>query len=81
MVSMISLMGQSRITISNDHMNGMPCIRGLRVTVSAILGQLASGRSHDEILHDFPYLDSEDIIAALEFAAKITSGHELSLPA
>ncbi|MEK7410257.1 MAG: DUF433 domain-containing protein, partial [Actinomycetota bacterium] len=53
---MISLMGQSRITISNDHMDGMPCIRGLRVTVSSILGQLAGGRSHDEILQDYPYL-------------------------
>ncbi len=78
---MIFLMGQSRITISHDHMDGMPCIRGLRVTVSSILGQLAGGRTHDEILQDYPYLSSEDIIAALEFAAKITSGHELSLPA
>lgn len=78
---MIFLMGQSRITISHDHMDGMPCIRGLRVTVSSILGQLAVGHSHDEILMDYPYLDPEDIVAALEFAAKITSGHELSLPA
>ena len=61
-------------------MNGNPCIRGLRVTVSSILGQLAVGRSHDEILHDFPYLEPQDIFAALEFAANITSGHELSIP-
>ena len=78
---MIFLMGHPRITISHDHMDGMPCIRGLRVSVSSILGQLAGGRSHNEILQDYPYLNSEDIIAALEFAAKITSGHELSLPA
>ena len=77
---MIFLMGHPRITISHDHMDGMPCIRGLRVTVSSILGQLAGGRSHDEILRDYPYLNSEDIIAALEFAAKITSGHDLSIP-
>ena len=49
-------------------MNGNPCIRGLRVTVSSILGQLAVGRSHDEILHEFPYLEPQDIFAALEFA-------------
>lgn len=50
-------------------MRGLPCIRDTRVTVSAVLGQLAAGRSAGEIVADYPYLDRADILAALEFAA------------
>ena len=48
---------------------GKPCIRGLRITVSDVLGYLAAGMSEDDILRDFPYLTREDIRACLAFAA------------
>lgn len=50
-------------------MGGKPCIRGQRVTVSAILGLLASGHSRERILKAYPYLEPEDIDAALAYAA------------
>lgn len=59
-----------RITIRPEQCGGRPCIRGLRVRVKDVLDLLASGASHDEILADYPYLEPEDITAALEFAAK-----------
>lgn len=57
------------ITIEPGKRNGKPCIRGLRVTVSDVLEYLASGMSHSQILHDFPYLTEDDIRACLAFAA------------
>ena len=62
-------MAYDQITIDPNRMGGLPCVRGIRVTVSAVVGQLAAGRSIEEILVDFPYLEREDILAALEFAA------------
>lgn len=58
-----------RITIEDGKRGGKPCIRGLRITVYDILDYLASGMSQDEILADFPDLEREDVLAALEFAA------------
>ena len=58
-----------RITIEPGKMFGKPCIRGLRFTVSDVLEYLASGMTEEEILADFPYLEREDIKAALRFAA------------
>lgn len=57
------------ITIEPGKRGGKPCIRGLRMTVSDVLGYLASGMSEDEILADFPYLTRDDIRASLAFAA------------
>ena len=57
------------ITIEAGKRGGKPCIRGMRITVYDILEYLASGMSHQEILHDFPYLTQEDILACLSFAA------------
>jgi uncharacterized protein (DUF433 family) len=51
-------------------MHGRPCIRGLRVTVSDVLNLLSNGESRETILLDYPYLESEDIDAALAFAAR-----------
>ncbi len=48
---------------------GKPCIRGLRIAVADVLGYLAAGMTSEEILHDFPYLNQEDILACLAFAA------------
>lgn len=59
----------SIITIEPGKRSGQPCIRGLRITVGDILGYLASGMSTEEVLHDFPSLTREDILAALAYAA------------
>ena len=58
-----------RITIRPDQCGGRPCIRGLRVRVSDLLGMMAGGAAPSEILADFPYLEEEDIHAALAWAA------------
>jgi uncharacterized protein (DUF433 family) len=58
-----------RITHNPAVMGGKPCIRGLRVTVSTILGLLATGKSRERILQAYPYLENEDIDAALAYAA------------
>jgi uncharacterized protein (DUF433 family) len=65
-------MAYDRISIDPGRMNGLPCIRDTRVTVSAVLGQLAAGQSIQEVLADYPYLEQADVLAALEFAAAVT---------
>jgi uncharacterized protein (DUF433 family) len=69
----------SRITHDPTVMGGRPCIRGMRVTVGTILGLLASGRSTDEILQAYPYLEADDIRAALAYAAWRTEEVEVPL--
>jgi uncharacterized protein (DUF433 family) len=59
----------SRITLNPEVMGGKPCIRGLRVTVGAVVGHLASGRSIDDVLKAYPYLETEDMYEALAYAA------------
>ena len=59
----------ARITHDPDVMGGRPCIRGLRVTVGTIVGLLAAGHSHERILSAYPYLEADDIQAALAYAA------------
>ena len=58
-----------RITIEAGKRGGKPCIRGLRITVYDVLEYLAAGMTQEEILRDFPYLESEDLRACLEYAA------------
>ncbi len=58
-----------RITQDPAVMGGKPCIRGLRVTVGMIVGQIGAGRSIDDLLADYPYLESEDVMEALRYAA------------
>lgn len=74
-------MAFDRITIDHQKMGGLPCIRDLRIPVSTILGQLAAGREAEEILEDFPDLEREDILAALEYAAAAVQERELPLAA
>ena len=59
----------TRITWNPEVMGGKPCIRGLRVTVSTILGLMAAGRTSEEILVAYPYLESEDLQESLAYAA------------
>jgi uncharacterized protein (DUF433 family) len=67
-VENMNLLG--RITVEPGKCGGRPCIRGLRTRVTDILGMLAEGVSHEEILRDFPYLEPDDIKAALAYAAR-----------
>jgi uncharacterized protein (DUF433 family) len=59
-----------RITMDPDVCGGRPCIRGLRIRVKDVLDLLAAGATREEILADYPYLEAEDIVAVLEFAAR-----------
>jgi uncharacterized protein (DUF433 family) len=59
----------ARITFNPEVMGGKPCIRGLRVTVGTVVGLMASGRTPEEILAAYPYLELLDIYEALTYAA------------
>lgn len=61
-----------RITSDHERCGGRPCVRDLRVRVRDVLDLLAAGASREEILRDMPLLESEDITAALEYAARQT---------
>ena len=58
-----------RVTVEPGKCGGTPCIRGLRMRVTDVLQLLGSGASYDEVLNDYPDLQREDILAALEYAA------------
>jgi len=58
---------KNRITIEPGKRSGKPCIRGLRISVSDILGYLASGMTIEEIIDDFPELDEEDVLACMAY--------------
>jgi uncharacterized protein (DUF433 family) len=60
----------NRITSDPQVCGGRPCIRGQRIRVTDILDLLAGGASRTEILNDFPYLEEDDITAALEYASR-----------
>jgi len=62
-----------RITVDPDRMRGLPCIRDTRLTVGAVLGQLAAGIGIEELLGRYPYLEREDVLAALRYAAASTA--------
>jgi len=68
-----------RITRDPAIMGGRPCIRAMRVTVGTVVGLLAVGRTHEEILEAYPYLEPDDIRAALSYAAWRTEEVELPL--
>lgn len=74
-------MAQERITVYPNRMRGLPCIRDTRVTVSAVLGQLAAGASIDELLADYPYLERQDVLAAFEYAVSAAQERELAVVA
>jgi len=59
-----------RITRSPNIMGGKPCIRGLRVTVGMIAAQISAGRDVGDLLADYPYLEHEDVLEALRYAAR-----------
>jgi uncharacterized protein (DUF433 family) len=70
-----------RITLDPEVMGGKPCVRGLRITVGTIVGLIAAGRTVDEILSAYPYLEREDIRQTLQYAAWRAEEVELALNA
>jgi len=69
----------TRITQNPDVMGGKPCIRGMRVTVGMIVGQIASGRDVDDLMGEYPYLQREDVLEALRYAAWRAEEREVTL--
>jgi uncharacterized protein (DUF433 family) len=69
-----------RITQNPAVMGGKACIRGMRVTVSMIVGQIGAGHSIEQVLSDYPYLEREDVLQALRYAAWLAEEREVSLP-
>ena len=69
----------TRITFNPEVMGGKPCIRGMRVTVGTIVGLVASGQTVDQVLVDYPYLEREDILEALAYAAWRAEEREVPL--
>ena len=68
-----------RITVNPKQMDGVPCIRGLRIPVATVVGMVAEGMTEDEILKAYPDLEREDIREALQFAAEAVRERELPL--
>jgi uncharacterized protein (DUF433 family) len=68
-----------RITIRQNQMGGVPCIRGLRIPVATVVGMVADGMTEAEILAAYPDLEPEDIRASLHFAAEALQERELPL--
>lgn len=69
----------TRITMDPEVMGGKPCIRGMRVTVGMLVEAMAAGRTIEQLLADFPYIEEPDIREALAFAAHLAQGHEIRL--
>ena len=69
----------TRITVNPKQMGGVPCIRGLRIPVAAVVGVIADGMSETEVLKAFPDLEREDIQEALRYAAESVRERELPL--
>jgi uncharacterized protein (DUF433 family) len=68
-----------RITQQPEMMAGRACIRGMRVTLGMIVGMIGSGHTIDELLADYPYLEPEDILQALRYAAWRSEEREIIL--
>jgi uncharacterized protein (DUF433 family) len=68
-----------RITVNPEQMDGLPCIRGLRIPVTTVVDMVASGMSADEILAAYPDLEREDIREALQYAAAAVRERQLPL--
>ena len=71
--------GLNRITRDPAVMGGKACIRGMRVTVGMVVAQVGSGRSIDDLLADYPYLEREDVMQALRYAAWLAEDREVQL--
>ena len=61
---------EERITVNPDQCGGRPCVRGMRIRVSDVLDLLANGLTREEVLHELPDLEPEDIAACLRLASR-----------
>ena len=68
-----------RITQDSGIMGGKPCIRGMRLTVGRILSQIGAGETIEELLNDYPYLEREDVLQALQYAAWLAQCREIAI--
>lgn len=68
-----------RITMDPAVMGGKPCIRGMRVTVGTVVGMMASGKAIEEVLASYPYIEREDVLQALTYAAWRSEEKDLPL--
>ncbi len=68
-----------RITLRPDRMGGKACIRDMRVTVSMLVGQIGAGQSIEALLEAYPYIEREDVLQALRYAAWRTEEREIKL--
>jgi uncharacterized protein (DUF433 family) len=68
-----------RITVNPAVMTGLPCIRGMRIPVTTILGLMAAGATEKEILADYPDLEADDLKACMAYAAWLTREREIEL--
>ena len=68
-----------RITQNPEVMGGKACIRGMRVTVGMIVAQIGTGRSIEDLLADHPYLERDDVLQALRYAAWLAEEREIAL--
>ncbi|MFM9939132.1 MAG: DUF433 domain-containing protein [Hyphomicrobiaceae bacterium] len=68
-----------RITHKSGVMGGKACIRGMRVTVAMLVGQIGAGRSIEQVVADFPYIEREDVLQALRYAAWLAEEREVDL--
>lgn len=73
------MQGLDRITQSPEVMGGKACIRGKRVTVGMLVGQIAAGHTLEDLLADYPYLEREDLLQALQYAAWRAEEREIAL--
>ncbi len=69
----------TRITVNPQQMGGVPCIRGVRIPVATVVGMVADGMTHAEILEAYPDLEQQDIQEALLYAATVLQERELPL--
>jgi uncharacterized protein (DUF433 family) len=76
----MSMAQLDRITQDPEVMGGKPCVRGMRLTVGMIVGQIGAGHTIEQVLTDFPYLEREDVLQALRYAAWLAEDREVTLP-
>ena len=78
-INYMTLENFDRITQDPAVMGGKPCIRGMRLTVGRILSQIGTGETFEELLIDYPYLEREDILQCLQYAAWLAQGREIAI--
>ena len=72
-------MAYTRITVDPDQMGGVPCIRGLRIPVSTVVGMVAEGMTQEDIMRHYPDIEGEDVREALRYASEAVRERELPL--